>query len=291
MHANISPAVAACALLLPVAGALAQTEEQPVDPSRILVSEGAGSPYSPRAGAVVYAVGTPDQTGGVFAGSATNVYDDVTFAGSPGPVTLRSIEIAHILPATFPPQFGAPRYLRVTFYPDHNSAAPATFPPSAGTPVQWVVGLPDSCDLINGCPHIVYSRPPITLDNSNVFTSVNDRTCGVLLEPFSDRALTIRSTEWQIVRRAGFASFYVGSSDTFAWFQAGAPPIANSSRSGGGAFGTSPHVPNVNSGNCRATFMTIYAAIPCDADFNGDGDAGTDADIESFFRALGGGGY
>jgi hypothetical protein len=31
-------------------------------------------------------------------------------------------------------------------------------------------------------------------------------------------------------------------------------------------------------------------ACPANADFNGDGDVGTDADIESFFRVLGGGG-
>jgi hypothetical protein len=29
--------------------------------------------------------------------------------------------------------------------------------------------------------------------------------------------------------------------------------------------------------------------LPCTSDFNGDGDLGTDADIEAFFRVLAGG--
>jgi hypothetical protein len=37
------------------------------------------------------------------------------------------------------------------------------------------------------------------------------------------------------------------------------------------------------SGDCCVT------CDPRGADFNGDGDVGTDADIESFFRMLGGG--
>jgi hypothetical protein len=38
----------------------------------------------------------------------------------------------------------------------------------------------------------------------------------------------------------------------------------------------------------EGTWTLIITPAPCSADFNGDGDAGTDADIEAFFKCLAG---
>ena len=64
------------------------------------------------------------------------------------------------------------------------------------------------------------------------------------------------------------------------------PTCGNSDFNGDGDFGTDQDIEAFFAclgGNCCATCW------PGGADFNGDGDFGTDADIEAFFRVLGGG--
>jgi hypothetical protein len=65
-----------------------------------------------------------------------------------------------------------------------------------------------------------------------------------------------------------------------------APPCGDQDFNGDGDFGTDADIEAFFAclgGNCCATCWELGA------DFNGDGDVGTDADIEAFFRVLGGG--
>jgi hypothetical protein len=72
----------------------------------------------------------------------------------------------------------------------------------------------------------------------------------------------------------------------FKLFGSTAPTCGNQDFNGDGDFGTDQDIEAFFAclaGNCCA------ACWPGGADFNGDGDTGTDADIEAFFRVLGGG--
>jgi hypothetical protein len=229
------------------------------------------NPYASRADLEVYQIGVPSETGGVFAGSGTNVYDDATFGGpytsNANPLVLNGMSIGFILPAVFPDPNGDNLYTRVTFYPNHDTliADPAT--PYSGTPTVvanlnwgagWTTGAtPGSVRYY--AASITFNGTIATLTNADVFAGgPTDRTAGVKIEPYLDAALTIRAENWQVVRRAGMVGAKIGSTDSWGWFSTAANvasgELNQNSRSGGGAFATSV-VPNVNSGNCRASYM------------------------------------
>ena len=70
------------------------------------------------------------------------------------------------------------------------------------------------------------------------------------------------------------------------WGNIDEPVCGSSDFDGDGDYGTDADIEAFFAclgGNCCAP------CFPGGADFNGDGDTGTDADIESFFRVLGGG--
>jgi hypothetical protein len=126
------------------------------------------------------------------------------------------------------------------------------------------------------------------LDASNVFNAgSSDRTCGVLEEIFADAALTQRLSGFGIMRRANFTGWLVGSSDTFGWFDSSNPNAGTIVNDDAHRTGGTPGAP-------RATYLELVAVgcgaggLCCRADFNADGDSGTDADIEAFFRCLAG---
>ncbi len=241
----------------------------------------------------VYDVGAPAQSGGVWASSGVNVYDDVTFGGlaAQGPVQVSKLSVLTIVPATAPPD-GQHLYARLRFYPDHDSTVGSGALPYSGTPVTAVADLGTQ-----GGPPPPFPAPPdlfdyqvtALLDESNVFNGgPQDRTAGLKIELFYDAAMTQPAEGWQLARRANFPNqtsgrleFPVGSSDYFGWFSGVGPilsaDITNSQRSGG------------TETNNRATYVVLYASYSCGgADFDGDGDAGTDADIEAFFACLSG---
>jgi hypothetical protein len=73
-------------------------------------------------------------------------------------------------------------------------------------------------------------------------------------------------------------------SSTQGWTDPNPPPCGSADFDGDGDLGTDSDIESFFSclaGNCCATCGS--------ADFNNDGDLGTDADIESFFRVLAGG--
>jgi hypothetical protein len=227
--------------------------------------------YASRADLEVFQIGVPAETGGVFAGSGTNVYDDANFGGpytsNADPLVLNGMSIGFILPAVFPPVNGDQLYTRVTFYPNHDSTVADPANPYSGTPTVvanldwgagWVAGATPGS--VRYWPtSITFNGTIATLTNADVFSGgPTDRTAGVKIEPFHDAAFTIRATEYQVVRRAGFAGWKVGSGDTWGWFSTAATvasgEMTQNERSGGGALAASVQ-PNVNTGNCRATYM------------------------------------
>jgi len=219
--------------------------------------------YSARVDLEVYQLGVPSETGGVFAGSGTNVYDDAIFGGpyinNSNPLTLTGMGIGFILPAVIPDPNGDTLYTRVSFYPNHDAAgSPYSY---TGTPVVallnwgggWTTGgTPGSARYYSSS--ISFSRTIATLTTADVFDGgPSDRTAGVKIEPFQDAAYTIRAVNFQVVRRAGFTGCKVGSSDAFGWFSTSADVASGevTNRSGGGT-------------NARGTFMGFLASIPND---------------------------
>jgi hypothetical protein len=77
-----------------------------------------------------------------------------------------------------------------------------------------------------------------------------------------------------------------GRREALLWVRTTQPACGTSDFNGDGDFGTDADIEAFFAclgGSCCAT------CFPGGADFNGDGDFGTDADIEAFFRVLGGG--
>ncbi len=267
-------AVAAGSVL--AVNAFAQTEQLGLQASPVNINQihGGGylrdGGYGQRIDLEVFQIGVPAETGGVFAGSGTNVYDDANFAGpytsNANPLALNGMSTGFILPAVFPAVNGQHLYTAVSFYPNHDNAAAATTYPYSGTPVvaalDWGDGWTDGAtpgSVRYYATSITFGGTIATLTNADVFNGgATDRLAGVKIEPYNDAAFTVRATEYQVVRRAGFAGWKVGSGDTWGWFST-APTVAsgelmNSERSGGGALAVSV-MPNVNTGNCRATYM------------------------------------
>jgi hypothetical protein len=82
------------------------------------------------------------------------------------------------------------------------------------------------------------------------------------------------------------ANFWEAGFDNLLVTVGTGPSCGNSDFNGDGDFGTDADIEAFFAclgGNCCATCWSGGA------DFNGDGDIGTDQDIESFFRVLGGG--
>ena len=264
------------AVLCVVCGLAAGVPGQQVD--RVLdaseVSLGAG--YSSRALSLrVYDVGTPAQSGGVWTSSGVNAYDDVTVGGpgASGPVNVSGIEVALVVPTTAPA--GQQVFGRFSFYPNHDAGVAPGAEPYSGTPV---VASAFIMEVDGSWP----SPTPlnVVLDDSNVF-GPGDRTMGLKIELFLDAALTVPANNWQVVRRGNLTgAMPVGSSDSFGWFSGttvSSGSIVNSQRSGG------------TQSNNRATYAVLYGTYDCGtADFDGDGDTATDADIEAFFACLAG---
>ncbi len=237
---------------------------QAVVPGMIIGGVGDGTPgYSGRIEAEVYNIGTVEQTGGVFAGSGFVVYDDAVFMGGyPGggvPLMLTGMSTGFILPAIFPSPNGDHLWTRVSFYPDHDSTVAATATPYAGTPVVAMIDW--GAAWLNGATpgSVRYYAAPIavpggvaTLTSADVFDGgASDRTAGVKIEIFADGAGTVRATDFQVARRAGFTGWLVGAGDTYGWFSSGNDAltgnVTNNNRSGGGTTGSG--------GNVRATYM------------------------------------
>jgi hypothetical protein len=231
--------------------------------------------YAGRADLEVYQIGTTTETGGVFATSGTNVYDDVVFGGpytsNADPLNINGMGIGFILPAVLPPVNGDQLYTLITFYPNHDNTIPDPASPYSGESTVtallnwgagWATGAtPNSIRYY--ATSVPFTNVFATLTNADVFDGgPDDRTAGVKIETYHDAALTIRATEWQVARRAGFAGWKVGSSDTYSWFSSAATvdsgELLQSERSGGGELAPSV-VPNVNQGNCRATYMGFLA--------------------------------
>jgi hypothetical protein len=223
------------------------------------------------------------------------VYDDVTFGGlgNSGSILISSATVDLIIPATATPN--AHLYARLSFYPQHDSTVASTATPYSGNPVLTSMDLgtpvvePPPWPGPFPPPAPIAVDPPTLLDETNVFGGgASDRTAGLKIELFLDAAMTQPADGWQIARRANFPNqttgrlvFPVGSSDYFGWFSGLGPitsgDITNSQRSGG------------TETNNRATYVVLYGSYTCgSADFDGDGDPGTDADIEAFFACLAG---
>jgi hypothetical protein len=295
-----SPLQLAAAALLACAAARAQVidtavpQPVPISPGSIRGGDYLRSHYGPRVDDTVYAVGWQDRTGGGIVGpfAAATVYDDVTFAGrctNHLPIVLNGIAIGIWEPASAT-DFHV--YLKLSFNPDHNNAAAPTAPPFSGTPVIAVLDLGTwsgcpGCGEFDGDP-VTIDHTFATLDASNVFDAGStDRTCGVLEELYADAALTTRRNGWGIMRRSNMTSWMVGSSDFNDWFNGTNPNngiILNSSPYLGVGIAAHPH----------AVYLALqatgcpYPGVCCHADFDADGDTGTDLDIEAFFACLSG---
>jgi hypothetical protein len=90
---------------------------------------------------------------------------------------------------------------------------------------------------------------------------------------------------WHVRGENGSQGFNFSIAVTVPWAACGASVCCLNDYNGDGDSGTDADIEDFFaclSGNCCAT-------CPPDADFNCDGDVGTDADIESFFRVLAGG--
>jgi hypothetical protein len=259
--------------------ALAQVVDQPVDESRVQIVSLLPGGYTSRA-AAFFNVGTPAESGGAWASSGSVVYDDVTLGGTlpDGTVAITGYVLGIIVPANAVP--GTQLFGRFSFYPTHSSSAPSGSSPYAGTPVARAVEI----GTFGGTPPWPPPTPAaplpiaVTLDTTNVFIDgPADRTMGVKIELFLDAALTQRAADWQVVRRANLdvngtqLALVTGSSDLYAWF------------------GNTAELTNAQTSGIRATYLALIGSLPCGtADFNGDGDFGTDQDIEAFFACLAG---
>jgi hypothetical protein len=295
--------LAAAAIGLTPALAPAQTADalldgSPAHPITLNAIRGGGftrtGGYSPRSHLDVFDVGIPSESGGAWFSSGPNVYDDVTFGpaypGNASPLTINSVALGFNVPSTA--QAGDDHlYTRLSFYPDHDNSVTAPSTPYSGTPVTWTLDW--GAGYSNAWPLTYFNEPVlftshVTLDASNVFTTgPDDRTCGVKIELFLDAALSRPANDWLILRRGtgGFSNtptltLITGASDLYAWFSpltVSSPDITNSQRTGG------------TETNRRATYLALRATGLCGtADFDRDGDLGTDADIEAFFACLAG---
>jgi hypothetical protein len=255
--------------------------------------------YSSRVDLAVYEVGHPFQTGGDWRSSGVNVYDDIVVGGpytsNASPLVVNGVAIGFGVP----PQSTTDDHLytRLSFYPNHDNSVDPDAMPYSGTPVTWALdwgaGWSRATPPGSYFPMVTFNGS-VTLSSADVFSDgPGDLTCGVKIELFLDAVLTRYANDWQILRRgnlpaAGLTSMplAVGTSDYFGWFSAAtgvtSGDITNAQRSGGTA------------ANNRATYFALQGTgFSCGrncgtSDFNGDGDFGTDADIETFFACLGG---
>jgi hypothetical protein len=222
--------------------------------------------------------------------SGVVTYDDVSFGpaySGNGPLTLIGAAMGFYPPAVTQQEH---LYTRVSFYPNHDATASPH--PYTGTPVVWVLdwGWWSGSSLpFPYFPEPVTFNSTVMLHSGNVFSDgPQDRTCGVKVELFFDAALTVYANEWQVMRRGNLPAdgassmpLRTGTSDFFGWY---------SPRSGvtHGDIGTSQRTGGTPASN-RATYLAFQGAGLCGtADFDGDGDLGTDADIEAFFACLAG---
>jgi hypothetical protein len=189
--------------------------------------------YSSRVDLDVYDVGIPSESGGVWAGSGVNTYDDVTVGGpytsNANPLVINGIAIGFIVPGTATAADDH-LYTRLSFYPNHDNviAAPAT--PFSGTPVVWTLdwgaGWSAAAGFISYYPGSVTFNGSTTLTNADVFNGgATDVTMGLLQELFLDAALTRYADTWQIVRRANMPA-----SPTAITCVVGSTPVLASSR-------------------------------------------------------------
>jgi hypothetical protein len=239
--------VAHAAVIASLAGsALAQDVPPPavpISPADLHGGSFVRTGYGPRYDATIYAIGTPNESGGGFTLGGTSVYDDVTFGnqGAQGPVVLSGIAFGVYVPITATP--GSDHlYTRLSFYPNHNNEDPATAHPYSGTPVIWNLDIGSGWAVYPGPGWVGYygvpvpMSPTVTLDATNVFTSPNDRTCGVYAELFLDAAMTTYAAGWQIMCRSDFGVPLIGSSDYLSWFGSSSNPapddITNADRRG-----------------------------------------------------------
>jgi hypothetical protein len=188
--------------------------------------------YSQRVDLDVYDVGIPSESGGGWASSGVNVYDDVVVGGpytsNANPLILNGIAMGFIVPANATAADDH-LYTRLSFYPDHTPTGPVN--PYGGTPVvwnlDWGAGWSAAAGFISYYPASVTFNGSVTLTNTDVFNGgATDKTLGLKKELFLDAAFTRYANDWQIVRRTNIPAvgtsmnLVVGTSDFAAWFTA-----------------------------------------------------------------------